>query len=527
MHSTHSVGQANSDGSDNLQCQFDTDDADWYIMQCAFDAGLDPNETLRDVRAAQVVQRASQGGSAGAVPITAPAALQHDADGGLWPPGFAGRIARRIYEGSYSPVHEVAITATLALLAGVCGRTYRTHTGIDLAIYLILVADLGLGKDGIHNGIPEMLRLADTRGSWRFLRAADFVSGPALHGALLDSPGFLNLQGEFGRKLKRMSNPADTPMQQFRDLMTKAYAKHHLEGREFSNAERNQAGVDTPALSFLGETTPGTFLACLTPDMMEDGFLSRFLTVTYTGKKPVPRPGSTFRLDPQELAHWQNLVRQCVKAQDEYLPPCVVEANDDARAVLWNFEIYCNDSFNATDSQSEKMTFARAPLKAMKIACLLAVADNPYQPRVTTVHAAWALNIIELDMQKFRLDRDKGDIGTDDSARERKLVAILQDYLVKAPAASYKIPPAMRENSIIPRNYLQIRIGNKSPAFNNYLGRAGNTVLAIDHTIQSCINQGYLMEVDKLKVAEAYNHHGKAYRIIKLPDYAAMAREKD
>jgi hypothetical protein len=32
------------------------------------------------------------------------------------------------------------------------------------------------------------------------------------------------------------------------------------------------------------------------------------------------------------------------------------------------------------------------------------------------------------------------------------------------------------------------------------------------------------MEVDKLKVAEAYNYHGRAYRILRLPDYAALAK---
>lgn len=63
-------------------------------------------------------------------------------------------------------------------------------------------------------------------------------------------------------------------------------------------------------------------------------------------------------------------------------------------------------------------------------------------------------------------------------------------------AFSYKIPEEVRQNSIIPRSYIQIRVA-KSPAFYSYLGKEGNTVLAIDHAIQSCINQGYLMEVDK------------------------------
>jgi hypothetical protein len=49
-------------------------------------------------------------------------------------------IARFLYQNSYSPIPEVAITAALGLLAGVCGRAYRTHTDKDLALYMILVA---------------------------------------------------------------------------------------------------------------------------------------------------------------------------------------------------------------------------------------------------------------------------------------------------------------------------------------------------------------------------------------------------
>jgi hypothetical protein len=137
----------------------------------------------------------------------------------------------------------------------------------------------------------------------------------------------------------------------------------------------------------------------------------------------------------------------------------------------------------------------------------------------------WALDLVRRNILLMGRRLDTGDIGTDDDARERKLVRIFRDFLTEPLKPSYKIPEEMRQNSIIPRSYIQIRIA-KSPAFYNYLGKEGNTVLAINHTIQSCIDQGYLMEVDKAKVAEAYSYHGKSYRIIKLPDYAALARER-
>jgi hypothetical protein len=512
MHSTHSVGQATSGGSENFHRQFDPDDADWYIMQCAFDAGLDPHGTVRAVRAAQ----AGQGGNTDAVPIAAPAPAQPPAPPFGWPPGVAGRLARCLYFGSYSPVPEVAVTATIGFLAGVCGRAYRTYTDMDLALYIILVAQSGIGKDSIHAGIPTLLRMGEVPQAELFLRATDFVSGEALHKSLLESPGFLNLQGEFGRKLKRMSNATDTPMQQFRTVMTNAYGKSYLEGKTYSKAENSKLGVAWPALSFLGETTPGTFLECLTPDMMEDGFMSRFLVVSYKGPRPEPNEVRVYDLAPEDLAALRGLLFQSVKYQSPINTPpaCIVTPTADAYEKLRRFELDCIQSINATDDESERQVWNRAHLKALKIASLLAAADNFAKPTINIGHVAWALNLVRADIDMFQSRQRSGDIGTDDHARFMKMVAILRQYLTTPVPTSYKVPESMRENSIIPHSYIQIRIGKNLACFNTY--RQGQK-MAIDHTIRSLMDGGYLTEVEKSKVAEAYNYHGRAYRIVRLP----------
>lgn len=190
--------------------------------------------------------------------------------GGLqWPPGFAGDLARFVYVSNYIPVKDIAIAAVLGFLAGVCGRAYRTKTKIDVALYIVLVARSGVGKDGLHEGIDRLLKQAVIPGAERFVRRDNFASGPALHKALLQSPGFLYLQGEWGRRLKAMADPRNSPMQDLRTIFTDAYGKSHLQGKAYSDAQKTLPGVDLPALSFLGETTPDTYLESLTPDMMK------------------------------------------------------------------------------------------------------------------------------------------------------------------------------------------------------------------------------------------------------------------
>jgi len=62
--------------------------------------------------------------------------------------------------------------------------------------------------------------------------------------------------------------------------MTRAYSAAYMDAKTHSRPEDSMPGVKHPAFSFLGETTTRTFFDALTPDMLEDGFLSR-LVVTF------------------------------------------------------------------------------------------------------------------------------------------------------------------------------------------------------------------------------------------------------
>ncbi len=155
--------------------------------------------------------------------------------------------------------------------------------------------------------------------------------------------------------------------------------KRFLEGKSYSNADNSIDGVDWPALSFLGETTPATFLECLTPDMMADGFLSRFLCVTYEGQRPPPNRERDATLEDDDLNLWKALVGHMVNYQYPLNMPaaCVVQPDEDAQEKLERFELDCIDRLNATEDESERQVWSRAHLKALKVASLLAVADNP------------------------------------------------------------------------------------------------------------------------------------------------------
>ena len=157
----------------------------------------------------------------------------------------------------------------------------------------------------------------------------------------------------------------------------------------------------------------------------------------------------------------------------------------------------------------------RAALKSLRVAGVLAVADNWMTPCITREHIEWAIDVVMRDIAIMSKRIEGGDVGTGDNSRERKLVTILKEYLSKPIPASYKVPDSMRENSIVPRNYLQTRTNSAS----SFTGHRNGKNRALDESIQAMVSDGYLIEVQRDKVVDGYGFHGKAYRVVKLPDY--------
>lgn len=429
-----------------------------------------------------------------------------------FPPGVAGTIARHMYASSYSPIVEVATVATVALLAGVCGRTYRTHTNVDLSLYQILVARSGIGKDAIHKEIPKWIKVNGIVGCDRFIQATDFVSGPSLHKQLLATPGFLNLQGEFGRRLSRMANPTDAPEQAFRSVLTNAYSKDYLEGKTYSDAGKNVSGVAYPALSFLGETTPGKFKEALTSDMMEDGLLSRFLVTTYEGDRPLPNENGGSRLADDQWQYWCSILSDAVQRNPPAPNPPqvrVVRMDPDALAVMSAFNIRCITTLNAKENEGERAVWTRAHLKALKLASLLAVADCYREPVATMAHVKWAIQFVMRDVNLFLAQLASGDIGNDDSDREKKVLQICLKWL---QLDDNKVPTQLRpydhlrKAGIIPRKYIQTQVSSL-PAFCKH--KRGSKA-ALDIALKSAVLNETLLEMNKLQL-EPYKTNAQCF----------------
>lgn len=457
--------------------------------------------------------------AAQAAPIT-PQVLASLDTGMPYPPGCAGEIAKFVYSSAPRPVKEVAIVAALGFLAGICGKAWYIQ-GSGLNIYMILVARSAIGKEAMHSGVSALLKSTVNMcpGIMSFVNFADFASGPALVKACAASASFVNVAGEWGRKLRKLAQDdgRDGPMATLRTAMTNLYQKSGPQsivgGINYSNAENNVQSVTGVAFSMIGETTPSTFFDSLNETMMEDGFLSRFNVVEYDGPRPPLNTNPITEVNKPLAEYIAALGRKAIQINGTMGGNVPVQRDTEAANIIAAFELECDKEINSTTDEAWRQMWNRAALKVMRISALLAVADDFTQPVVRKHHVEWALMLVRKDISIMKRRMESGDVGTSDHTRERKVLAIMEEYLTHGAGEGYQIPARMQQNGIIPRKYLQIRCARAACFAQHKLG----STAALDLVIRSLVDNGYIKESDKNSLNENYNFHGKAYMILNLP----------
>lgn len=437
-------------------------------------------------------------------------------DGLDYPPGRAGTIAQWMFNMAPRPVKEVAIVATLGFLAGVYGKCFNIpNSGLNL--YIVLVARSAVGKEAMHSGISKLIHLLESGASQHVASFADFASGPALTKAIAENNCFVNVAGEFGRKLKRIADDKnDGAMSSLRTTMTNLYQKSAagtiVGGIGYSDKEKNIASVSGVAYSMIGETTPETFYEALTNTMMQDGFMSRFIVIEYNGKRPALNPAPFARLDEDLLFRLNSDIESSRTPADAIY----VEFDDEAKELMAEFDLECDKQINSTEDESWRQMWNRAHLKAMRIASVIGSinCNTSGMPLVSEEDAIWALDVVKRDIRIMTRKMNDGDVGEGDGVRERKILSVLLKYVGgEVLPTSYGVPEEMQADRVVPRSYLQIR----TQKINSFINHRMGANAALDMSLKSLIDSGYIVEVQKQTNIDQYSYHGKAYRVLSIP----------
>lgn len=441
-----------------------------------------------------------------------------------YPPGFAGAVADFIFNSSPRPVREVAIVSALGLLAGICGKAWHIpQSGLNL--YVVLVARSGIGKETMHSGISCILKACPDPVVQTFVSFSDFASGPALVKYCVENNSFVNVSGEWGRKLKRIAEDAgDGPIATLRTMMTNLYQKSGpqsiLGGIEYSNQENKVQSVSGVAYSMIGETTPDTFYQALTETMMEDGFLSRFTIIEYTGDRPLANKKQVLVPNQSIVNHITGMaslaasINGTTAVMNSKRQSVLVGKTQEAQQILDSFELECDDNIRGSTDEAWRQMWNRGALKAMRIAALLGVADNPSFPVVEQQHAEWAIDVVRRDIGIMRKKIQEGDVGMGDHNRQRKLVSVVREYLFGEVPPGYKVNEKMHGDRVVPLSYMSTRTARLA-VFQKHPQRAA---IALKQAVSEMIELGYFHEIPTAKAQTDYGTRGKCYMVVELPN---------
>lgn len=417
-----------------------------------------------------------------------------------WPPGFVGRIAQYLYCQSPSPVAEYAIATAIALFAGVCGRGWIfSETGLNHDI--IVLGPSGTGKNIVHSGLANIARQLSGTPIATFIFPGKMASAQALVKSLLGNPCFLQIIGEVGKMYRAYakSRHGDALDQLFTaklDLWERSGPDGVGVGIQYSDAEKNvdggvMAGI---AHSTLGESTPEVFFGSLSTDMMTDGLLSRLWIFEFEGTDPAH---NEHRLSGMP-ATWIEYLSGLVRAASGRLGQQPIQQTGEAAAAIKEFAEQCrHEKLNAGNDPARRQLWVRAYEKVIRLAGLLAVADNYINPWIDVPHVDWAISALlttNLNIQRRVCD---GDISDDaDHTREQMILQRCGRWF-EAPRRDAS-EDAMRQRGVIPRRFLQQEVASKDLFKKHRLG--ATTVFNL--TMKSLVENGYLVELDKLKSTE-------------------------
>lgn len=426
-----------------------------------------------------------------------------------FPPGLVGEIAEYALAASLTPVREIALATAIGALAGVVGRQYncsRPATGLNQ--YLVVLARTGTGKEMIHTVIDRLFNAAQKTipMASRFRGPARFASGQALAKRFMDQPCFVSVLGEFSVPYHAMNNPrAGDAMQWLRqavlDLFMKSGEGSTLQPAIYSDKEKNSEVVIAPALTLIGETAPEPFFALLNESAIENGFLPRFNLIEHSGTLPAYNeapldivPEGLVTRFAEVVAHVLGLEQQAVVVH--------VNMDDAATTHMKKFRDFARKEVAGAGYAVAEL-WSRAHLKALRLASLVAVGVNMYNPIVTLEIAQWATELT-LRGTHVLLDRFTiGDVGDGDDKLQHDLIGVVRRFLAKEGGAFEEY----RAKGCIPMRHLQQATASR-PAFKNHPKRA---TAAVKETIAALVEAGVLAQVPKKQAQDWFNTSSTVY----------------
>lgn len=373
---------------------------------------------------------------------------------------------------SYFPLQEASLAAAFAVAGTIFGRNFQTATGSGKGLNntIILVGPSACGKNEYQNGITKILTAVSKHNplGHGFMKriTGPLASGEGVEDAFGKHKRLCSYFPEFHEYYHNLVSPNAAPhhrnlKEKFLNLFEQSSRGSYLQRRVKAKGkdEQDQEAIEAPCLVVAGETTPRAFYEKMTQTEIENGFLPR-LTILNVRKssisrRPNPKAGNEMPSNMLDQLLDMFVRADALEISDEFV---TVEMTPEARQL---FEAYENDNRDKLLDEENNDLFNRAGLKALRMACCIAVMDNVYQPIVNHNQMMWSIQFIDMCNDDILSRFKSGTIGTGQTQQENEIRELLRKVVKSGVAGRKKmdIPDRfVKFRDVVPYTWLKRKI---------------------------------------------------------------------
>ena len=324
------------------------------------------------------------------------------------PPGIIKDIYEYSEEIAQIPQPALSMQSSLALGSVALGRMYKTDMNNFSSLFFMCIAKSGQGKENVKTVIENIL---DGAGFADMMAGDGYTSSGAVYSLLRHKPTHVTVMDEFGKRLESISKSTNSNKEDAIQVLMETWGRCHgtIRPDNYSmmtlTQKQQQEALDRstvkPAITLVGMSVPRNFYGALSTGRIVDGFLNRFIVV----ESKLPRTVSRmvpFAEPSYAICEWVRKVRETKNEMEQIsrdnsevdFKQRVVKFNDESKDLLNKLAYELVEQQNKLEKDGLEVLLSRTREKAMRLALICAVADNPHTNVIKGEMTQWAIDYV-------------------------------------------------------------------------------------------------------------------------------------
>lgn len=343
-------------------------------------------------------------------------------------PGFVNDVMRYTLDTAPYPEPVLAFAGALVLQGFLAGRKVRDAMDNRTNLYVLSLANSGVGKDHARKVNARILveaGLADGLGT-------SFASGEGIEDRLFVQPTTLFQVDEIDGLLLRVSQSKDARHEQIVSMLLQMYSASSTVYVMRAKAGHERNVIDQPCLCLFGTAVPRHFYEALSARLLTNGFLARLL-ILECRRRGAGRD-DTARSIPDSIltaARWWADFRPGGNLGEEHPVPQLVPHTAQAQDVFRDLRLRADAEYDQAQNQNDPAgmaIWARAYEKTRRLALIHACSACHDRLEIGRDAAEWAGAFIEHQTRRMLFMAWRYASESDFDAKRKRLLETLTQW---------------------------------------------------------------------------------------------------